>query len=287
MIDLSTIDALGLGAGRDAPDVMHVIRADPSKRPKLRNYFWVRYVQSDGRKKIRCFFAEESAIAKVWITVLQELQGSTTDRQRRKEKRSSYECTSKKCIVRIYIYISQPSNNNNNNNTGTSEMTLHEEVISREEFEMSAANYVSPDEETEEDKDELEKRLQALRKMNGTDSPISIRKGRRRPRNLWTESIGPIDEAIKSANLVPTDINEVLFIVGTTFIPKIRKMVHQRLPTIPKRRDRAFGASLVAVARGAARYGSTLCQHMQGHCDMMVTDIISCSLGLKVKAKGI
>ena len=166
-------------------------------------------------------------------------------------------------------------------------MTLHEEVISREEFEMSAANYVPPDEETEEDKDELEKRLEALRKMNGADSPISIRKGRRRPRNLWTESIGPIDEAIKSANLVPTDINEVLFIGGTTFIPKIRKMVHQRLPTIPKRRDRAFGASLVAVARGAARYGSTLCQHMQGHCDMMVTDIISCSLGLKVKAKGI
>ena len=106
VIDLSTIDALGLGAGRDAPDVMHVIRADPSKRPKLRNYFWVRYVQSDGRKKIRCFFAEESAIAKVWITVLQELQGSTTDRQRRKEKRSSYECTSKNCIVRIYIYFS-------------------------------------------------------------------------------------------------------------------------------------------------------------------------------------
>ena len=261
MIDLSTIDALGLGAGRDAPDVMHVIRADPSKRAKLRNYFWVRYIETDGKKKIRCFFAEESSVAKVWMTVLQELQGSTSDRQRREEKRCSYECTS--------------------------ESTLHEEVISREEFEMSAANYVSPDEETDEDKKELEKRLEALRKMNGTESPISISKNpRRRPRNLWTESIGPIDEAIKSANLVPTDINEVLFIGGTTFIPKIRKMVHQRLPTIPKRRDRAFGASLVAVARGAARYGSTLCQHMMGHCDMMVTDIISCSLGLKVKAKG-
>ena len=73
---------------------------------------------------------------------------------------------------------------------------------------------------------------------------------------------------------------------GTTFIPKIREMVHQRLPTIPKRRDRAFGASLVAVARGAARFGSTLCQQMMGHCDMMVTDIISCSLGLRVKTKG-
>jgi len=92
-------------------------------------------------------------------------------------------------------------------------MTLHEEVISREEFEMAASNYISQ-KDLEKDEKEEEKRLQMLRSMNGATTSIPLRKATRRPRNLWTESIGPIDAAIKSANLVPTDINEVLFIGG-------------------------------------------------------------------------
>ena len=226
-IHMTRVEEMGIGAGRDSPDVLHVLRGDAKHRDKLPRCFWIRFRDLDNYTQSRCFITKDLRSVKIWYQVLSEVQGSVADRKKRAMARCKFE------------------------RTGAT--MLHEEVVTRDDFEKAAKKY-------------FPRRAE-------------------RSRNLWDESIKPIDEALKSAKLSKKDINQVLFVGGTTFMPKIRDLVRKAFPDVPMRRDRAFGAPVIAVACGAARYGSTLCSHRVGTQDMMVTDIISQSLGLKIKDK--
>ena len=205
-IHMSRVEEIGIGAGRDAPDVLHVLRGDAKHRDKLPRCFWIRFRDLDNAPQSRCFIARDLRSVKIWFQALSEVQGSVADRRKRAKARCRFE------------------------KTGAT--MLHEEVVTRKEFEEAAANYFP--------------------------------RGAERRRNLWDESTGPIEEALNSAKLSRKDIDQVLFVGGTTFMPRIRDLVRKAFPDVPMRRDRAFGAPVIAVACGAARYGSTLCNHRIG-----------------------
>eukprot|EP00939_MAST-03C_sp_MAST-3C-sp1_P002878 g2878.t1 len=254
-VDMSTIVSFGIGAGYDAPDLMHVIRSDVSSRAELDHYFWI-HCRDDGsvddsssrgkssncggRRSPRsdafalpveqsyCFYARDRVVVKRWVEAFREVYGTPAERRERREMTAIYETTE-----------------------GT---VLHEETITRSEFERGGASYQP--------------------------------RGLMESRNLWEECIEPITDSLSAARMHLRDIDQVLFVGGTTFTPKIREIVGDFFPkSASLRRDRVFGAPVVAVASGAARFGATLCSHMSGRVDMMVTEVISRSLGLTVKTK--
>ena len=182
-IHMSRVVEIGRGLGNNAPDVLHVLRADPKQRNNLPLFFWVKFRDLDNAPQSRCFIAKDQRSLNIWFSVLSEVQGSVADKRKRAKARCRFE------------------------KTGAT--MLHEETVTRKEFEEAAAKYFP--------------------------------KGASRKRNLWDESIEPIEQALSSAKLTRKDINQVLFVGGTTFMPRIRDLVRKTFPDVPMRRDRAFG----------------------------------------------
>ncbi|HVZ16007.1 MAG TPA: Fe-S protein assembly chaperone HscA [Terriglobales bacterium] len=94
---------------------------------------------------------------------------------------------------------------------------------------------------------------------------------------ILQRTIGPVKQALKDANLEPTQIDEVVLVGGSTRIPRVRQMVKdlfQREPHCELNPDEV-------VALGAAVQAQILAGGSEATKDMLLLDVTPLSLGIE------
>lgn len=86
----------------------------------------------------------------------------------------------------------------------------------------------------------------------------------------------PIEDALKEANLKPSDLDEVLLVGGSTRIPAVQRMVEQTLGKVP---NRSINPDEV-VAIGAAIQGGVLAGDVS---DVLLLDVTPLTLGIETE----
>ncbi len=94
---------------------------------------------------------------------------------------------------------------------------------------------------------------------------------------ILQRTIGPVKQALKDANLEPTQIDEVVLVGGSTRIPRVRQLVRQlfqREPHCDLNPDEV-------VALGAAVQAQILAGGSEATKDMLLLDVTPLSLGIE------
>lgn len=92
--------------------------------------------------------------------------------------------------------------------------------------------------------------------------------------HLVERTRGPIRQALKEANLSPSEINQVLLVGGSTRIPAVQKLVEHELGRVP---NRSINPDEV-VAAGAAIQGGVLAGDVS---DVLLLDVTPLTLGIE------
>lgn len=97
---------------------------------------------------------------------------------------------------------------------------------------------------------------------------------------FFNDAIRKVDETIKNANITKYDIQEVLLVGGSTYIPKIQKMLLDYFD------GKALNKSIKpdeAVAFGAAVFAANLRGEALDEHDMVLLDVTPLSLGIEYR----
>jgi molecular chaperone DnaK len=92
--------------------------------------------------------------------------------------------------------------------------------------------------------------------------------------DLFEKTLGPVEQALKDAKIVPAQIDEVILVGGSTRIPKIQELVRNFFGREP---SKGVNPDEV-VAVGAAIQGAVLAGEVQ---DVLLLDVTPLSLGVE------